>query len=155
ESEGAGAQPANRQPERNDGAIRTAATGDLVGTTEHLHGDDALVGQPARYRRLRRAALRSLPADDGYRSPRSGRGNPLPRDRLAEGRGLADRPRSGGEGDLLPKADGAPPAAGDGGRLAGRAVQRLPDPRPARDAPLPDALPLTADARRYRLAAAG
>src|SRR6185295_18621429 len=137
------------------------STGSLVRSAEHLDRDDALVREPFRQLRHRRAALQ--PLSEGHRPPpsRPGRGDRPPRERLAEGGRLAWWPGARGQVALVPEAHGPPPAAGDrqrrspGGRLALAARKLLPDPRAARDARLArqgDALSLD---RRHRPAAAG
>ena len=71
--------------------------GDVVGPAQHLHGDDAGLGEPAGHRRGRRAVLRRLPRPHRARPSRPRRG-----DRLA-----ADRPGRGGARLLAPvDADG-------------------------------------------------
>ena len=51
------------------------------GPAQHLDRDDAGLGEPARHRRGRRAALRGVPAPHRPRPPRPRRGDRLPADR--------------------------------------------------------------------------
>ena len=68
----------------------------VVGPAQHLHGDDARLGEPARHRRRRRAALCGLPGRTGSTIPAATRCWPP-----------ADRPDVGGRG---PAARRCPPA---------------------------------------------
>src|SRR5262245_24167519 len=61
----------------------------VVGASKHFVGDDALVGQPTRHTRLRRATLRALSPEDPHPPPGSRRSHSVAGKRLAQGRSLA------------------------------------------------------------------
>ncbi len=137
-------------PDADGGGCARRAPGGVVGTAQHLHRTDAVVGEPPRHDGDRRAVVCPLPRRHRAGPSRSGRGDRCRRDRLAQGGGRAARSGARRDHGHLPEAHGPSPAPQHRPNLDRRSHERHADPGTPRGGGLLRAFPGRCHRGRHR-----